>query len=60
MKNRKYIIFEVKEYFKKKIAEMALNYKANGVSCPLKSSAFCRVAIEKYIKELEDKGEWSK
>lgn len=54
MKNRKYIIFEVKEYFKEKIAEVAKNYKFNGVRCPLTSSAFCRMAIEKFINELEN------
>lgn len=55
MKNRKYIIFEVKDYLKKKIAEVAKNYRFNGVMCPLTSSAFCRMAIEKFINELEAK-----
>lgn len=54
MKKREYIIFELSKELKKKIAKVADNYKADGVSCPLKSSAFCRMAIEKYIKELND------
>lgn len=55
MKNRKYIIFEVNKELKSKITETASNYKANGVRCPLKSSAFCRMAIENFIKEIENK-----
>jgi hypothetical protein len=55
MKKREYIIFEVDSIFKKKIIKIAENHKANGVNCPLKLSAFCRMAIENFIEELESK-----
>lgn len=55
MRKREYIIFEVDEDMKKKIAKVAKNYKADGINCPLKSSAFCRMAIENFIEKLEIK-----
>jgi len=54
MKHRTLLTFEVSKELKGKIEKYAKNYKTNGYNCPLKASAFCRMAIEKLIKELED------
>ena len=55
MKHRTLLTFEVTKELKDKIKEEAKNYSVNGYNCPLKASAFCRMAIEKFIKELETK-----
>ena len=55
MKHRILLTFEVTKELKGKIEKCAKNYSVNGYSCPLKASAFCRMAIEKLIKDLEDK-----
>ena len=54
MKHRTLLTFEVTKELKDKIKEVANNYSVNGYSCPLKSSAFCRMAIEILIERLED------
>ena len=55
MKHRTLLTFEVTKELKNKIEEVAKNYKVDGYNFHIKASAFCRIAIEKYIKELEDK-----
>jgi len=59
MKHRTLLTFEVTKELKDKIEKYAKNHRANGHSCPLKASAFCRMAIENFIEELGTKKERS-
>lgn len=55
MPNKTIIGFEVTEEYKERIIQAGNNYKIDGVSYPLKLSGFCRIATEKFLREVENK-----
>ena len=46
--------FQTDEEFKKKCIEAGKKFKFDGISHPLNLSGLCRIAVEKFLKELEE------
>ena len=53
MKKEYIIAFKVTKEIKDNIIKLASQYKTADVSQPLTLSDFCRIAINRFIKELE-------
>ena len=61
--HKKYIIkpkrimvyFQADQEFKDELIKAGKSFKADGISCPLSISGFCRIAVEKLIAEERSK-----
>lgn len=50
---KKIVGFEVDKEFKDRIDRACKQFKIDGVSAPVKFSMFCRIAVEKLLKEIK-------
>jgi len=50
---KKIVGFEVDKEFKERIDKACKQFKINGLSAPVKFSMFCRIAVEKLLKEIK-------
>jgi len=55
MAKKTIIGFEVDESFKQRIIRAAKDFEIDGVNYPLKLSGFCRIATERFLKDVERK-----
>jgi len=47
--------FQTSEEFKDRVIKAGENYKIDGVPYPMKLSAFCRVAVERFLYDIMKK-----
>jgi len=44
--------FQTSEEYKKRVIEAGKNYQSDGVKMPLNLSAFCRLAVERFLYDI--------